>query len=65
MKYALILVALVSGVAWGATAYLVSSSMGTSVTGQAINICTYQYGTTQFQRIFPMGQMCPLNIEVQ
>lgn len=51
--------------AWAATAYFVRSYPATSVTGQAINVCVYQYGGTQFERYFPMMTMCPMSVEVQ
>ncbi len=50
--------------AWAATAYFVGQRVGTSVTGQAINICTYQYGGQQFEKAFPIGTMCPMSVEV-
>lgn len=52
--------------ALAATAYLVGTRMGTSITGQPALICTYQYGASQFDRAFPvtMGN-CPTSIEVQ
>ncbi len=51
--------------AWAATAFLVRSYTATSVTGQAINVCGYQYGGTQFERYFPMMTMYPLSVEVE
>jgi hypothetical protein len=68
MRRSLIAIAIVAAVplqAIAATAYLVGQTTGTSVTGQAINVCTYQYGTQRFQRAYPFGQMCPTSVEVQ
>jgi hypothetical protein len=49
---------------FAATAFLVSQRMGLSVTGQSITVCTYAYGSQQFERAFPMGQMCPMSVVV-
>ncbi len=48
-----------------ATAFLVNFTVSTSVTGQAIYVCVYQYGGTTFERYFPMSAgMCPMSIEI-
>ena len=65
MRNLVLLGCLIAGQAWGATAYLVSQTMGTSVTGQAINVCVYQYGGQQFERYFPLGSRCPWSLNVQ
>lgn len=45
------------------TAYLVSCTPGTSVTGRMVWVGVYSYGTTQFERTF--ATMCPLSVQVQ
>ena len=49
----------------GVTAFLVSTRSAASVTGQMIMACTYQYGTTRFERYFPAGSMCPMTVQAQ
>lgn len=54
------------GVAYAAMATLVSSRVATSVTGQSIYVCTYQYGGQHFTRTIPLTDgPCPFTIEVQ
>lgn len=48
-----------------ATAYLVSCTAGTSVTGTAIWIGTYQYGGQTFRLSFPINTVCPVSVPVQ
>lgn len=48
-----------------ATAALVGQRLGHSVTGQNVIICTYQIGPQRFERAFPMGEQCPMTVEVQ
>jgi len=59
-----IALALAAANAQAATAFLVSSRTGSSVTGQAVWICTYQYGGQHFERVFPLSTMCPMSVEV-
>ncbi len=54
--------ALASFQANAATAYLVSCSMGMSVTGRTIYTGIYQYGATRFARSFET--YCPYSVEV-
>jgi hypothetical protein len=55
-----------AGAAYAATAYLVSSRIGMSVTGRSVYVCTYRYGTATFERTiaFDAGP-CPYSIEIQ
>lgn len=64
---ALLLTAVVSTQAMAAVAMLVGQRLGTSVTGQGILICTYQYGNQRFERYFPTsaGPQCPQQVAVQ
>lgn len=63
--FGMVLAAALSAGAQGMMAMLVSQSMGTSVTGQTIVVCLYSYGNTRFERYYPLGNMCPLSIQVQ
>lgn len=65
MKYALLALIIVSMPVLAATAFLQSQHMGTSVTGQSISICVYAYNGHQFERAIPIGQMCPMSVDVQ
>lgn len=47
------------------TATLVGSRQGTSVGGQAITVCIYQYNGQHFEKPFPMGTNCPISIQLQ
>lgn len=65
MRYAALVLLTVAMVAQAATAFLVSSHMGQSVTGQSAIICVYSYNGQQFSRAYPLGNMCPMSVEVQ
>jgi hypothetical protein len=61
----LLLAAALSAHAMTVTATLVSSRIGTTVTGQSVVICTYSYGGQKFEKLFPIGTNCPISIQIQ
>lgn len=60
-----LLALLASAHAMTVTATLVGSHIGTSVTGQAVVVCTYTYGGQRFEKLFPIGTNCPISIQIQ
>jgi hypothetical protein len=51
--------------AYALVAILIAQRYGTSVTGQSILICTYSAAGTTFERLYPMGSICPPSVDVQ
>lgn len=56
---------LLSVSAFAAYANLVNQHYGTSVTGQSIVICVYQYNGQHFEKYLPVGSSCPTSIDVR
>lgn len=54
-----------AALAFSVMATLINQYMATSVTGQSIKVCVYQYGNSTFEKYFPMFASCPLTIQVQ
>lgn len=66
MRRLVLLLAAVSVPALAASAFLVSSTVGMSVTGQSIWKCVYKYGNQTFVQAIPVASgPCPQMIEVQ
>lgn len=66
MRRVALLLAIACASAYGAQAFLVSSTVGMSVTGQSIWKCVYRYGNQTFVQAIPVASgPCPQMIEVQ
>lgn len=64
LSLGLFVLALAATPAAGAIAFLVSQRLSTSVTGELVLVCTYEYAGRQYERSYRNAHTCPASIEV-
>lgn len=54
-----------SAFAYTVTANLVDQRVGTSVGGQSIRVCVYQYNGQRYEKAIPISMSCPFSVQLQ